>query len=359
MQDSFELLEYLDFLGAHRRFCVVACAVALGAALAACFLLPKRYTATATVLIDPPAGEDPRMATAVSNVYLESLKTYELLATNDQLFVRAAERFHLRDNPSVSLESLKRRTLKVDKLRDTRAIEISVTWGDPRVAQAVAQFIADGMVALNRTGSREAGDAMIADAARAAAAAQARLNQAEKAWQQAAAVDADEALRSEIYENSSLKSRAEENLLNEQASLPESGGAGASAASKARVAILQQRITELARTMDQQSAELARRAAREENLEAALNGARTSYETVAQRLEDLPVSLGSRSEWLRVIDPGIVPQRPSSPNMPLILIGAEALALFLSWLYLTMSFSLTRGRRKYRPQLRLARHGAN
>ena len=68
----------------------VACGVAIVAALATGLLLPKRYTATATILIDPPAGGDPRIATAVSTVYLESLKTYELLATNDQLFVRAA-----------------------------------------------------------------------------------------------------------------------------------------------------------------------------------------------------------------------------------------------------------------------------
>ena len=31
-------------------------------------------------------------------------------------------------------------------------------------------------------------------------------------------------------------------------------------------------------------------------------------------LSDLRVSRGSRTEWLRVVDPGIIPQRPSSPN---------------------------------------------
>jgi uncharacterized protein involved in exopolysaccharide biosynthesis len=73
----------------------------------------------------------------------------------------------------------------------------------------------------------------------------------------------------------------------------------------------------------------------------------------------LRISLGSRTEWLRVVDPGIIPQRPSSPNVPLILIGAASLALFGSLLYLTLSFSLTRGRRRYDPPLRMARHGAD
>ena len=127
MHDSFDVFEYIDFLRARWKFPAFACGVAIVAALAAGFLLPKRYTATATILIDPPAGGDPRIATAVSTVYLESLKTYELLATNDQLFVRAAARFHLRDRDASPIESLKRRVLKVDKLRDTRALQISVT----------------------------------------------------------------------------------------------------------------------------------------------------------------------------------------------------------------------------------------
>src|SRR3984885_10093444 len=164
MQDSFDVFEYVDFLRARWKFSAFACGFAILAALAAGILLPKRYTVTATVLIDPPAGGDPHMATAVSTVYLESLKTYELLATNDQLFVRAARRFQLGDHGGSPIESLKRRGLKVDKPRDTRALQISVTLPDPKTAQAVAQFIADGTVELSRSGSKEADQAMIEDA---------------------------------------------------------------------------------------------------------------------------------------------------------------------------------------------------
>src|ERR1700685_1702339 len=117
MYDSFDVFEYIDFLRARWRFLGLACGFAIVAALATGLLLPKRYTATATILIDPPAGGDPRMAIAGSPVYLESLKTYELLATNDQLFVRAAAQFHLRDRDGSPIESLKRRVLQVGKLR--------------------------------------------------------------------------------------------------------------------------------------------------------------------------------------------------------------------------------------------------
>jgi len=77
---------------------------------------------------------------AVSPIYLESLKTYERFADSDSLFQKAVERFALEGQP---IESLKRSVLKVDKLRDTRALQISVTLPDPKTAQAVAQFLDD------------------------------------------------------------------------------------------------------------------------------------------------------------------------------------------------------------------------
>jgi capsular polysaccharide biosynthesis protein len=361
MQDTFDVFEYVDFLRARWKFLGLACGVAIVLALATGLLLPKRYTATATILIDPPAGGDPRIATAVSTVYLESLKTYELLATNDELFLRAVGRFHLREHEGSPIESLKRRVLKVDKLRDTRALEISVTLPHPKAAQAVAQFIAEGAVELSRSGGKEADEAMIADAAQAAETAQARLNDAETAWQKASGAHSAEALRSEVSEDGYLKSRLEEQLLDEQVDLAGSNGQAQrdSGASQAGVELLERRIAELSRAMDERSAALARQTAREEDLQAVLTEARASYEAASRRLADLRISRGSRAEWLRVVDPGIIPERPSSPNVPLILIGAASLALFASWLYLTISFSWTGGSRRYNPPLRMASHGAD
>jgi capsular polysaccharide biosynthesis protein len=247
MHDSFDVFEYIDFLRARWRFLGLACGFAILAALATGFLLPKRYTATATILIDPPAGGDPRIAAAVSTVYLESLKTYELLATNDQIFVRAAGQFHLRDRDGSPIESLKRRVLKVDKLRDTRALQISVTLSDPKTAQAVAQYIAEGAVELNRSGAKEADEAMIESAAKAAETAKLRLSDAETAWQKAAGAHSAEALRSEVSDESYLKSRVEDQLLEEQADL--AGGITEAprdiSASRARTELLERRIREL------------------------------------------------------------------------------------------------------------------
>jgi len=363
MHDSFDVFEYIDFLRARWRFPAIACVFAILAAVGTGLLLPRRYTSTATILIDPPAGGDPRIATAVSMVYLESLKTYEFLATNDQLFLRAATKFHLRDSDGSPIESLKRKVLKVDKLRDTRALQISVTLADPRTAQAMAQFIAEGAVELSRTGGKEADEATIEDAAVAAATLKSRLDQAGTAWQTAAGAHPAEALRSEISDDSYLKSRVEEQLLDEQTNLaeleanPQLSERRGIGASRARIELLKRRIGELTKATDEKGKALATQSAREEDLRAALTAARADYQTASQHLADLRVSRGSRSEWLRLIDPGIIPQRPSSPRVPLIVIGAAALALFASFLYLTLSFSLTRGRRRYDLPLRMASHG--
>lgn len=357
MYDSFDVFDYIDFLRERWRFPAFACGVAILLALAAGLLLPKRYTATATILIDPPAGGDPRIATAVSPIYLESLKTYELLGSNDQLFVSAIGRFHLRDQNGSPIESLKRQVLKVDKLPDTRALQISVTLPDPKTAQSMVQYIAEGAVQLSRTGAKDADETRIADATKASESAKARLNDAEAAWQKAVGTQSAETLRSELSEASYLKSRAEEDLLEDQTD-PADDAKG-SGASPVRVDLLQRKIADLNRTIGEKSAALSQQTAREQDLQAVLTAARASYEASEQRLADLRASQGVRSEWLRLVDPGIVPQKPSSPNVPLILIGAVALALFSSLLYLTVSFSFTRGRRRYSPPLRIATHGAD
>ena len=162
MTDSFDPIEYLDYLRKRWRFTAVAVLVAGTAAIALCLLLPKQYTAVATLVIEPPGG-DPRSATAVSSIYLESLKSYEAFASSDSLFARACGKFHLLDGKTgPPLESFKRRVLRVDKLKDTTVLEVSVTLPDPAQAQALVQYLAEETVALDRSIIR-AGDQELLD----------------------------------------------------------------------------------------------------------------------------------------------------------------------------------------------------
>ena len=88
MAEPFEIFRYMSYLRLRWEWIVVSAAVAVALA-AGHVTLPKQYTATARILIEPPAGTDLRSAMAVSPIYLESLKTYEHFASSDSLFQKA------------------------------------------------------------------------------------------------------------------------------------------------------------------------------------------------------------------------------------------------------------------------------
>src|SRR5579884_2689360 len=130
--------DFARYLWRRRGVVIVACASALTLTGSISPFLPHHYTATASVLIQPPGGNDPRAATAISPVYLESLKSYERLALSDTLFARAIEHVHaVGPGNDRTFESLKHGILRVNKAPNTAILEISATMPDPRKAQAL------------------------------------------------------------------------------------------------------------------------------------------------------------------------------------------------------------------------------
>jgi uncharacterized protein involved in exopolysaccharide biosynthesis len=73
--------------------------------------------------------------------------------------------------------------------------------------------------------------------------------------------------------------------------------------------------------------------------QAEREAARAAFDSAEKRLEDTRSSAGQRGEQLKVVDPGVVPERPSWPNIPLMLAAAFLVALVASLLYLTMELS--------------------
>jgi uncharacterized protein involved in exopolysaccharide biosynthesis len=72
--------------------------------------------------------------------------------------------------------------------------------------------------------------------------------------------------------------------------------------------------------------------------------ARARYEQARKRLDDLEASSGLRGERLSVLDPGVAPEKPSSPNVPLNVVAGLALGAIFSLLYLTAEYSLRQQR---------------
>ncbi len=83
------LSSFVDYLRDKGSVFLVSCGVAVALAVGVSLAMPKSYTAKATVVIDAPAGSDPRAILTLSSVYLESLKTYESVAASDTLFQQA------------------------------------------------------------------------------------------------------------------------------------------------------------------------------------------------------------------------------------------------------------------------------
>jgi len=211
---QFDLFEYLGYLRRRWLFGAIACVVAGAVAVGISLSLPKQYTATASILIDVPGAADPRASTAVSPIYIESLRTYEHFAESDSLFLEALDRFHLRDeNPKASVDGLKHRLLKVTKPRDTKILQVSATLRDPVKAQALAQYVAERTVDLNRKLVRQSDQDMIDEAQRQLDAARNKMQQTEKSLEQETGRQPYEALQAEVDNLVELQSRLRRDLF--------------------------------------------------------------------------------------------------------------------------------------------------
>lgn len=341
--------EFIDYLRARWRLIATACVSAVILSFSVSLLLPKRYTATASIVIEPPAGNDVRTATAVSPVYLESLRSYERFAASDTLFAGAVEHFHLASVENArSIESLKQQVLKVTKLRDTKILEISATLPEPGLAQQFVNYVADETVKLSRGESAVADREIIGEAERLASEAQQRLDRAQEAFVANSAREPIGAMQPAIEADVDLLEKIDQSLMDTRADIAEYQQKAEFASQlpgmRARAAELEKRAVDLERSIEAKSAQASRRSAERQRLDAEVKMAQTASESLAARLRDLRATAGTRGERLRVIDPGIVPQRPSSPNVLLNVFAALLLTVIALGAYLTVSFSYQRRR---------------
>ena len=288
MAEPLDAYQYLGYLASRWRLLAAVCAVAVCGSLAVSLLMPRRFTATSRILIEPAAGMDPRSAMSVSPIYLESLKTYEQFASSDSLFARAVARFQLRDKLGRGpVESLKRSILRVSIPRNTKILEVQVTLTDAVVAQAVAEYLAGEAVKMNRTLLEESDRDLVRSAEKQLAEAQASVDAADAAW---------------------MRSLAD-------------GAAGGVEAP-------------LRRGGQPRTEKDARQLMLEDRREMALS----ALARAERRLEEARGTMGYRGERLAMIDPGIVPERPSSPNLPLSVLAALVMGLAGAWLWVTVAF---------------------
>jgi uncharacterized protein involved in exopolysaccharide biosynthesis len=330
MPEPVNAYRYLGFLRSKWWFIALSCAVATGLALGVSLMLPKKYTATCRILVEAPAGSDPHGSMAVSSIYLESLKTYVAFAASDSLFQRGLGQFHLRRRyPRGSIESLKAGILKVAMIPDTKIMELRVTLPDPKTAQALAQYLAEETIRLNRTITQESDRDLTQGIEKDEADARVRLRESEAAWNRMVAEQPIERLQQEVQNGEDLKSSLERQILRAEAD----GDAGAQAETWRR------QLAQVEKDVTAKEDLLAKRLAERDRLDTQLIASRSAYASVQNRLDQVRGELGYRGERLKIIDPGVVPEQPSSPNISLNVFAALLLGIVAPIVYLTLQLS--------------------
>ena len=356
--DSFDLTEYFNYFRQRWKMPVAAIAIAAAVAFIACLILPKQYTATATLVIEPPGG-DARTAISVSPIYLESLKSYETFAASDSLFAKACDKFHLLDGKP--LESVKRRVLRVEKPKDTKVLEIAVTLPDPSLAQAVARYLAEAAVQLDRSIARSGDQAILDDVEQKLAAARKELDDAVAEAASVTKSGSDLILESEAQSLMDLQGREEAERIDANTMLAESiarRDEETAANARARLKSLNEDISRLQKQRDAKSDVLASLRARRDHVDNRLRNASAAFEAARKREEDVSAGLKFRTGQLRIVDPGIVPERPSFPNLPLVVASAMVLSAAACLVWMTLQFAVSAPREQpARAGLRVAGSG--
>jgi uncharacterized protein involved in exopolysaccharide biosynthesis len=334
MNGGFQAIEFARYVASRWRVLLIATVCSVAVTAIAGFVLPRRYTATATLMIDPPAGG----ATSLSPVYLESLKTYEHLASSDSLFEEALNRLGIREKTSGrAIESLKRSVLKTNKPLNTRIIEIEATLEDPVQAQRLARYVAERTVALSASIDGQS-------ASDSAKEAQANFDHAEKRLN--AAIKAIEELgpagmEPDLTSTAELKYGVDRDLRDarsELAGLAIPDGGDRTAALRGKIVELEKQDRELDLSLQSKEHSSVRR----DELDAEVKSSRGNFDAARAKLDDINASAAFRGERLHVLDPGIVPQRPTFPNTPLNVVAALLISLITSLCWLALRFGYDR-----------------
>lgn len=354
MAEPVEVFRYIRYLRLRWRWIVVSAVVAVTLAAGVSLLMPRQYTATARVVIEPPAGTDLRSAMAVSPIYLESLKTYEQFASGDSLFQAAAEKFGLTTTfGGQALESIKKRVLRVGIVRNTRILEVAATLPDPRKAQALAQYLAESTVELTRSVVKESDRDLIAGIERQQQEARTHVQDADEAWSKALAAEPVTQLQAQMESGAELLAHQQGELATVELAIadqadrekhPQSPGdleeiRREASNARARRAELQKQIQQISQQQAERERTLALRSSHRDRLEAERKARQTELAAAETRLREARADVGYRGERMRIIDPGVVPQRPSSPNLPLNVLAALLLGVVFSVLYLAIEMN--------------------
>jgi uncharacterized protein involved in exopolysaccharide biosynthesis len=243
----------------------------------------------------------------------------------------------------------------VQLVRNTRLLEISATLPDPAKAHALAVFLAEATVEINRASVSESDQELLRGIEQQARDLRAHLQETDASWAKAVAAEPTLGLESAMEQAADLRAKVEEQVRSvelEVADLAERAKSAPDAADlhkqesneRARLTEMRKQLAEIDRQAAERERLLATRQAHRDQLDAERKAGQTALAGMEARLRDARGETGFRGERLKIIDPGIVPERPSSPNVPLNIAAALLVGLLLPVLFFTLEMNF-QGRR--------------
>jgi uncharacterized protein involved in exopolysaccharide biosynthesis len=357
----------------------LACAVGSGIFS----LLQMKIYRTSTYLLLSESKVEATQSTIPNYVYYEILRSYETFIANDSMILKILEKFALQNPPySLTVEEFrKRKILEVEWSKNTRLLEVSAEFPDPRLAAEIVNFFVANAVRFNE--ELNAQDLQKAQAffREQLSISGQKLESAKKDLLDFDQISNLEILRQSLSDLQELNSRNQGELTRleverartvakKDALLSESkndqgdsrikaGGIETTSPSpRSEVAESGSRAEMIRDKVVETSAELAGIDAAIQTLKNALESnrkvlshlqkekafredrysqltdeyetAQSNYESFARKYQEVPLAVGARSTELKAIAPAIPPTKPYKPWIALNMILGGLLGFLLS-----------------------------
>src|SRR5262249_31555933 len=158
----------------------------------------------------------------------------------------------------------------------TKIMEIRVTLPDPKTAQALALYLGEETVKLNRTIDLESEQELSQAVEKQEAEARERLEHSEAAWTRTVAQQPVEGLQQDIQNGADRKGSLRRQLLEAEVDASETSGRDAGPA-RVRVETLRKQLAQVERDVAAEEDLLARRLAERDRLDAERIAGQTIY----------------------------------------------------------------------------------
>ncbi len=338
--ETWEVRSSLRHLGGRWKTLLAIPAIAVAVALLISLALPRKYDATTTLLVQPGVS-DPRFPPAMNQIYLEYLRSYEHVLQGDELLARVIQEFHL----DLTVDSFRNHVLDVQMVKYSKLLIVRVRWEDPQKAHQMALFLAKEAARATEGLRDSASDRSARQAQAEMQRAQTRLEEASARLLDFKLKNREEELGRTVQGEMETKLEYEKELAASQILIPElevraatpTGQAQDAALSlageKARQAAVRKALADVQASLFRHAPEQRKAKAGGAVLERSYLSAQEALNQATARGNEARGGAAARSEQLQIADPGIVPQRPSSPHYLFNALLALALGFFAAVIY--------------------------